>query len=429
MLKIKNVKPGSIGHELGLRPGDKIVSLNGVKARDIIDYFFHSTGEEVTVGVRTVAGRLIDFEIEKDYEEDLGLELDIPARQCRNKCLFCFIDQQPPGLRRTLYIKDDDYRLSFLEGNYITLTNLHEGDRERVIKEKLSPLYISVHATDPQIRGRLLGHKGPCDILGDLTSLVQAGIAFHCQIVLCPGINDGQVLEQTLKDMAALGDSLLSLAVVPVGLTKYRKHLTHLAGVDSNSARQTIEIVDRFQSQLLQSQGRRIVYAADEFYVKAGLPVPAEEYYEDFAQLENGVGMIRKTLMQAEELRHMPLKHIRPQRLLLVTGQAAKTTMESVSAIIAEVLPGLEIQVIAVENVFLGPEITVAGLLAGADICSAAEAVTEEWDALVVPETAVRAGCFIDDWTQEKLARCLDKTVHIADDLFDIIKLTGNGVL
>jgi len=429
MLKIKSVIPGSIGHELGLRPGDTIVSLNGVKARDIIDYFFHCTGEEVTVGVRTAAGRLIDFEIEKDYDEDLGLELDIPARHCRNKCVFCFIDQQPPGLRPTLYIKDDDYRLSFLEGNYITLTNLHKGDRERIIRENLSPLYISVHATDPGIRGRLLGQKGPCDILGDLTRLANAGIAFHCQIVLCPGINDGQALENTLTELTALGDALLSLAVVPVGLTKYRKHLTPLVSVDCNVARQTIEIVDGFQEKLLQSQGRRIVYAADEFYVKAKLPVPAEKYYEDFAQLENGVGMIRKTLLQAEELRKLPPRHVSPQRLLLATGKAAEATMRFVGEIIAEARPGLEIQVIDVENEFLGPEITVAGLLAGADIASAAAAVTGQWDALVVPEAALRAGCFIDDWTRDRLARRLDKAVYIADDLEDIIKLTGNGVL
>jgi putative radical SAM enzyme (TIGR03279 family) len=429
MLKIKDVTPGGIGHELGLQPGDTIVSLNGVKARDIIDYFFQCTGEEVTVGVKTASGRFIDFEIEKEYEEDLGLELDIPARKCHNKCIFCFIDQQPPGLRRTLYIKDDDYRLSFLEGNYITLTNLLTGDIERIIEEKLSPLYISVHATDAEIRGRLLGHKGPCDILGDLTSLAQAGIAFHCQIVLCPGINDGRVLEKTLMDLTALGDSLLSLAVVPVGLTKFRENLLPIVAVDSNSARQTIEIVVRFQSRLLQSQGRRIVYAADEFYVKAGMPVPDEDYYESFAQLENGVGMIRKTLMQAERIREMLPRHVRPQSLLLATGKAAGAAMRAVSIIISEVLLGLDIKVIEVENEFLGPEITVAGLLAGADVCNAAASATADWDALVVPEAALRAGCFIDDWTQEKLAQCLDKTVHIADDLLDIIKLTGNEVL
>jgi putative radical SAM enzyme (TIGR03279 family) len=429
VLKIKSVKPGSIGQQLRLKPGDEIISLNGSQARDIIDYFFHSTGEELAIRVRTTSGKLIDFEIEKGYDEDIGLEVEIPPRHCQNNCLFCFIDQQPPGLRKTLYIKDDDYRLSFLEGNYISLTNLQEEDITRIIREKLSPLYISVHSTDPHIRGQLMGRKSSSDISGILRRFAAEGIAFHCQIVLCPGINDDQQLVKTIADLSSLGESLLSLAVVPVGLTKYRKDLTPLIAVDRESAVRTIEIIDRFQEMFITQQGRQVVYGADEFYVKAELPVPEEEYYEDYPQLENGVGMIRKTLLQAEALRNLPKLHVPPYRLLLVTGKAARATMEVVSDIIVGVRPGLNIKVLAVENYFLGPEISVAGLLAGADISRAVSSVSDTWDGLVVPEAAVRAGCFLDDWTQEKLAHTLDKTVHIAEDLMDIIKLSGNGEL
>lgn len=426
-IKIKSVKPGSIGHQLRLRPGDEIIALNGFAARDIIDYYFHTTGAELTLRVKTTSGSLIDFEIEKGYDEDLGLDLDIQPRRCQNKCVFCFIDQQPPGLRRTLYIKDDDYRLSFLEGNYITLTNLREEDIARIITEKISPLHISVHSTDPHIRGQLLGRKQPSDILAVLRRLAAAGIAFHSQIVLCPGINDDIELEKTIADLISLGESLLSLAVVPVGLTKYRQHLTPLVGADRECALRTIAIVDSFQEKLRSKLGRRVVYAADEFYVTAGLPVPGDEYYEDYPQLENGVGMIRKTLLQAEELSKLPQKQVPPFKLLLVTGKAARKTMEDISEIIMRIRPGLELQVLAVENCFLGPEITVAGLLAGEDIYRAAQAVPGPWDALAVPEAAVRAGCFLDDWTSEKLARALDKTVYIAQDLQDIIALSGNG--
>lgn len=429
MLKIKSVKPGSIGHQLRLKPGDEIISLNGSDARDIVDYFFHTTGEELTLRVKSAAGKLIVFEIEKGYDEDIGLEIEINPRRCQNKCVFCFIDQQPPDLRRTLYIKDDDYRLSFLEGNYITLTNLREEDITRIIQEKLSPLYVSVHSTDSNIRGQLLGRKQSSDILGILRRFAAAGIDFHSQIVLCPGFNDGDELEKTIADLTALGGSLLSLAVVPVGLTKYREDLTPLVAVDRECARRTIEIIDSFQAKLLGQGGRRVVYGADEFYVKAGLPVPGDEYYEDYPQLENGVGMIRKTLLQAEDLHNLPQQPIPPFKLLLITGIAARETMEGVSKIFMALRPGLEIQVVAVENSFLGPEITVAGLLAGADIFRAVSSVPGTWDALAVPEVAVRAGCFLDDWTREKLALAVDKAVYIAEDLMDIITLSGNGGL
>lgn len=425
MLKIKNIKAGSIASELGLKPGDMITSLNGAEARDILDYSFHCPGEELTLGVTTVAGEAIEFIIEKDYEEDLGVELVLTTRNCTNKCIFCFIDQQPPNLRPTLYIKDDDYRLSFLEGNYITTTNFRKHDCQRITSERLSPLYISVHATNPVIRAQLLGKNEPSQIMDTLHELTQGGVSFHCQIVLCPGINDGEVLKETLRDLATFGTSLLSLAVVPVGLTKFRENLPFLHPVSKEGARQVIATVAGFQIQSLKEIGRRTAFAADEFYLIAELPVPGPEYYEDYPQLENGVGMIRKFLTKANILRSLPPQGIPPKRLGLITGMAAYGTLTEVGEMLENAVSGLSAHIIPVENSFLGPNITVAGLLAGADIMGATAPHRGECDVFVIPESAVRAGCFIDDWTRDDLARNLDKPVVVAAEPSDIVKIAG----
>lgn len=425
MLKIKSISADSIGAALGLRPGDVITALNGAPARDILDYNFHYPGEQLSVAVETAAGETVEFLIEKEYDEDLGVELDFVPRGCANNCLFCFIDQQPPALRKTLYIKDDDYRLSFLAGNYITLTNLSEQDYQRIIAERLSPLYISVHATDPAVRGQLLGQKRPRPIMAGLHRLAAGGVSFHCQIVLCPGLNDGPVLAGSLRDLCGLGPSLLSLAVVPVGLTKFRERLPLLTPVGPETAISVLALIDSYQERSLAAQGRRLVYAADEFYLAAGRPTPAAPYYEGYPQLENGVGMIRKTLDAAAELSNAPPQSLPPLRMALVTGKAAQETMAAVANSAAKVLPGSKIDVIAVANEFLGPNITVAGLLAGADIKRALAPRAHEWDIVVIPESAVRAGCFIDDWTQARLAQVLDKTVAVAAEPQDLITIAG----
>ncbi|HOB34145.1 MAG: DUF512 domain-containing protein [Firmicutes bacterium] len=422
MLKIKSVVPGGIGAELGLVPGDIILSFNEKPARDILDYCFHATDEKLCIRVKKNR-EIIDYEIEKDYQDDLGLEFELRPRQCRNKCIFCFVDQMPPHLRRTLYIKDDDYRLSFLHGNYITLTNLDNRDIQRIIDERLSPLYISVHASNPRVRARLLGKNSSIDIMELLNRFARAKIAFHGQIVLCPGYNDGPVLQQTLTDLAELGDSVLSLAVVPVGLTRHRNHLTPLAPVTREIAREVIAVIAGYQQKFLKELGRRTVYAADEFFIVAEQPVPGPEYYEDFAQLENGIGLIRKALMQAESLRALPPRRTKPGKVLLVTGLAARDTLDTAVPDLQRVLPDLTFSVLAVENHLLGPQITVAGLLAGADILAALRRTDADWDILVVPETAVRAGCFIDDCTTADLARELDKPVCAAADFLDLTEI------
>lgn len=428
MLIIKSVESGSIGAELGLEAGDRILALNDHEARDILDYYFHVTGEEVRVRVQTRSGQLLEYEIEKDYHEDLGLEFELRPRQCCNQCVFCFIDQQPPNLRKTLYVKDDDYRLSFLHGNYITLTNLSQRDIQRIIEERISPLYISVHASNPAVRSRLLGRDQGRDLMELLRLFAGAGISIHGQIVLCPGYNDGAVLAQTMSDLAGLGDALLSLAVVPVGLTKHRENLTPLTPVTAETARETIQLIDGYQEKFLRGLGRRVVYAADEFYVRAGLPVPAAEYYEDFAQLENGIGLIRQTLIQTEKLKEMDAQSTRPGRVLILTSVAAAPTLEIVAAQLIRVFPQLQIHVQAVENQFLGPQITVAGLLTGGDILEEAKAAGD-FDLFLVPEAAVRAGCFLDDRTLADLALALDKPVQAAADVQDIVEILGSEVL
>ena len=428
MLKIKSVEPDGIGAALEFVPGDIIISFNGCQARDLIDYYFHMAGEDVSVRLKTADG-LVEFEIDKDYEEDLGLQFEISARQCGNKCVFCFIDQQPQGMRKTLYIKDDDYRLSFLHGNYITLTNLNTRDFQRIIDEGISPLYISIHATDPIARARLLGRKGQFDVMSILNKLKSGGIDFHGQIVLCPDYNDGPILARSLEDLAALEQSLLSLAVVPVGLTRHRDNLAPVQPVNPEVAQETIRLIDGYQTRFLKLYGRRVVFAADEFYIRAELPVPAKDYYEDYAQLENGIGLIRQMLDQSRELETQKPQPTAEIKVLLITGQAAESTLTVVSKGVEILFPGLSIVVTAVENRFLGEQITVAGLLAGADILETAARTRADWDIMMVPGVSVRAGCFIDDYTIDQLAKALDKPVYAPEDLTDLVNIFRNEVL
>jgi len=272
----------------------------------------------------------------------------------------------------------------------------------------------------------MLGQEALFDVLETMMSLKESGIEFHCQIVLCPGYNDGDVLAKTLLDLAGLGDSLLSLAVVPVGLTRHRDHLPVLRQVDKGTAQAVIDLINRTQASFLKSLGRRIVFAADEFFIQAELPIPPEEYYENFAQLENGIGLIRKTLNQTEELAEMDPIGTSPRKVLLVTGVAAAPTLSSVAAALQKVFPSLEISVQGIVNRFLGSQITVAGLLAGADVLRHVQGYQHDWNVLVIPGVAVRPGCFIDDYTPKQLAQILDKPVLAPADVPELVKLLRN---
>lgn len=428
VLKIKSVEAGGIGQELGLQPGDVVQEINHRAVKDIIDYYYSVADEDIVLSVVTRAGSLVEFIINKVFDEDLGLQFQLRARPCRNKCIFCFIDQQPPGLRTSLYVKDDDYRLSFLDGNYITLTNLNREDYERIAEDRISPLYVSVHAADKRVRSQLLGRRDNFDVLATMLKLRDQGIQFHGQIVVCPGYNDGAVLAETLEGLSQLGDSLLSLAVVPVGLTRHREKLTPLRPVDKGTASEIITLIDTYQERFLKTLKRRVVFAADEFYVRAGLSVPPAEYYEDFVQLENGIGLIRRTLLQAAELDSLEPVRSAKKTVLLITGNAARNTIKSVAQPLSAVFPDLEFQVKAVDNRFLGEQITVAGLLAGEDIINAARTIAP-WDVMIVPGAAVRAGCYLDDCTLSDQARNLDKPVYAADDVPDMVNIIRNEVI
>lgn len=423
MLTIATITPGSGGEELELSPGDRVIAINGYEVRDLVDWHFHIAAEELELEVESSQGERYIIEVEKDYDDDLGLGFACDPRSCANKCVFCFIDQQPPGLRDSLYVKDDDYRWSFLQGNYVTLTNINKKEKQRIIDERLSPLYISIHATDPQVRARLLGRTKGGEIMEELRRIKSHGLEIHGQIVLVPGYNDGLALTKTLEDLLTLGPNLLSLAVVPVGLSRHREGLAVLNPVDKQTALAVIEQINYYRRRFLAATGRATAYAADEFYLLAELPVPEQEYYEDFAQLENGIGLIRKTLMEMEVLAEEKPIPSRPASVLILTGMAAQGTIVKVSVQLSRLFPNLTFSVKAVENDFLGKGITVAGLLCGGDILRQL-GLTEKSDLLVLPGVAVRAGKFIDGVSLKEIEEGFTATTapETVLELFDYLK-------
>ncbi len=302
MLEILTVEPDSIAAELGVQPGDRLLAVNGQPVGDLLDYLLEEPRETLSIEIERAGGELWDLEIEHDSDEPLGLGLPHPEpRQCGNNCIFCFVHQLPRGLRRTLYVKDEDYRFSYLYGAYVTLTNLAEADLERILARRLSPLYVSVHATDNTLRQQLLGKQAPA-ILPLLRRLVAGGIELHTQVVVCPGINDGDQLARTCQELANLAPGVKSLAIVPVGLTGHRQRLPRLRPQTRQEARELVEWVEARQVELLARLGTRFLFAADELYLKAGRPFPELAAYEELAQLENGVGLIPRFRAQAEEV-------------------------------------------------------------------------------------------------------------------------------
>ncbi len=375
--KISGVTPGTIGSELELEPGDILLRLNNCKLLDFIDYLMLSSEERILLEILKKSGEIIEFELEKDPEEPLGLvfeELIFDKLQvCNNSCLFCFVHQLPKGQRQSLYIRDDDYRLSFLQGSYITLTNLTKADWERIEKLHLSPLYISVHATDSQVRQRLLGSRKAGNILEQIKRLVDAGITVHTQAVICPNINDGLVLERTISDLANFWPNVASLAIVPVGLTNHRQSLYNLRVFHPEEAKSVLELVNRFQGKYLNDFGTRFVFAADEWHILAGKEIPPDEEYEGYPQLDNGVGLIRWFLTEFIEnfTIYLPKLQKKKLNLVLVTGQATAGVWPTIQKKFSENCPNIKLDILFVKNSFFGPLVTVTGLLAGNDINAA----------------------------------------------------------
>jgi putative radical SAM enzyme (TIGR03279 family) len=398
MLEILGVEPDSIAAELGLQAGDRLLAINGEPLRDLLDYRLQMANEELLLEIERADGELWEMELDKDAEEELGVRLPHPEpSQCGNNCIFCFVHQLPRGLRSSLYIKDEDYRFSFLYGAYITLTNIDEAALQRIVDQRLSPLYVSVHATDEPLRGEMLGRRGPA-ILPLLQRLVDAGVIIHTQVVLCPEINDGARLQQTFDDLVALTPGVASLAIVPVGLTGYRQRLPQLRQVLPDEARAIVAWIHARQDECLNRLGTRFVYAADELYLTAGVDFPRLGAYEDLPQIENGVGLIAQFRAEAVEV----LAHAAALDLPLITVVTGVSASGEVSDFVAKlaIKTGSELQVATVANRFFGGAVTVTGLLAGTDIVTQLAGKTLG-AVLLLPEVLLRDGCntLLDDLT------------------------------
>ena len=426
---VASVEAGSIGEELGFQPGDRLLSINGKRPRDLIDLQFLVGEEELTLEVEDPDGTLHVVELEKDLDEGLGLgfteALFDGLKQCNNHCPFCFIDQQPPGKRQSLYLKDDDYRLSFLYGSYLTLTNLGASDWQRIEEQRLSPLYVSVHATEPALRSRLLVNPRAGLLLEQLAWFAERDLQIHAQVVVCPGINDGAALEQTLRDLAgfAAGDwpAVLSAAVVPVGLTRFRPPGDALKAVDRSSARAVIDLVEPLQQEFQQGLASRFAWLSDEWYLIAGLPLPPRHSYEDLPQQENGVGSIR-AFLEALDLAttDLPARLNEPRRLSWVVGHLVAEALEPVVARLNAV-EGLELMLYGLPSPYWGQQQVVTGLLTGSDLL-AGLAGQDLGDALLLPSVMLRQGepVFLDDLTLVELEQRLPVPVQLlqgADDL------------
>ena len=425
--KIKAVAPGSIAEEIGLEPGDCILKINNTEIGDVLDYRFLSCDEELELELLTAQGEHEIVEVYTGYE-DLGIEfenslMDAPKR-CKNKCIFCFIDQLPKGMRETVYFKDDDARLSFLQGNYITLTNLTERDIDRIIKMRISPVNVSVHTTDPELRSMMLGNRHAGNVYTIMQRLAQNQISMNCQIVLCPSINDGAALDRTIADLAALHPYVGSVSVVPVGLTAYREGLYPLKSYNKDSACALLTQVHTWQEKLRCTCGSALIYASDEFYLMAGLPLPPEEAYEGFPQIENGVGLI--TSMETEftqALSELTLKKL-SRRVSIATGELAYPFIKSLTERIAKQVDGFSAQVYAIKNNFFGGGVTVSGLVCACDIIAQLQG-KDLGDALFIPASMLRADddVFLDDMPLSELEKMLNISVtSVLNDGYDFLE-------
>jgi putative radical SAM enzyme (TIGR03279 family) len=401
-VRVLTVEPGGLAARAGLRPGDRLLRVNGAPLRDLIDFHVQAGQERVGIDLER-DGRAHSVVLAREWGRDLGLECEPPTPSeistCANKCVFCFIHQLPKGLRKSLYVKDDDYRLSFLHGNYITLTDLPDEEVERIVAQHLSPLYISVHATDPALRHLLLGRPKTLrgDLLARMRRLADAGIRMHAQIVLCPGLNDGEHLARTVRDLAGLHPAVATIAVVPVGLTRHRDGLTPLRSITAEEARALLATIHGWQVRHRAERGTGLVFAADELYLLAGEPIPPASAYEGFPVVEDGIGLVRRfTDDFAATLRRRPTRPARRGAVTVVTGELFAPVLRGLLSALPG--PGPAVDVVAVRNDFFGPAISVAGLLTGRDIAAALRDRTVG-ERVLAPAVALQEthGVFLDD--------------------------------
>lgn len=420
---IKYVEPYSIAEEAGIETGDKLVTVNGHEVHDILEYRYLTAEYEVTLEILKKDGTTEFITVENDYD-DLGIEFEESlideAQSCTNKCIFCFIDQLPKGMRETVYFKDDDTRLSFLQGNYVTLTNMSDEEIDRLIAMRVSPINVSVHATDPELRCKMLNNRFAGKCYDIMKKFAENDIYMNCQIVLCPEINDGEQLKRTLTDLGNLFPYVNSISVVPVGLTRYRDGLYPLKPFTAETSRETIEFVEAIQNDFLERLGTRLVYLSDEFYVNAEIPVPQAEEYEGFPQIENGVGLCTSLKYEFKEaIKLLGKKPVTKKTKTVPTGMLAYDLMTELCAMIDG-----DIRVVPVQNRFFGENITVTGLITGGDLVRTLER-KELGDEVIISAAMLRheEAVFLDDMTLDEAEERLGvKITPVANDGYELLE-------
>ena len=421
MVRIASVEDRSPAGKAGIIPGDELIALNGREIRDVLDYRFYLSEKKVVLSlVRN--GSPFEVTLKKGEYDDIGLGFSTylmdEKKSCRNKCVFCFIDQLPRGMRKSLYFKDDDSRLSFLMGNYITLTNLSPSDIERIVDMKMSPVNISVHTTDPDLRVRMTGNRFAGDSLAYLKTLADGGIRLNCQIVLCKGLNDGDALEKTMHDLACLYPEVQSVSIVPAGLTRYRDGLFPLSPFDREESEKIVRQVELFASGCRSVYGVSLFYLADEFYLASGLPLPPEEDYDGYPQIENGVGMLRSFLEECrEEIGNIDRYDLSKRRVVSVaTGEAAYSSLKTICSEIESHSPALTVNLICIYNEFFGRTITVSGLMTGCDLQKQLTG-QDLGDKLLLPANCTESTgtMFLDDMTVEELSSKLSVKIELIE--------------
>jgi len=413
--KISGVISDSIAEELELAEGDELISIDGEIPQDMIDYNFLCKNELITIEIKKANGEIEEIELEKDYDEDLGIIFESAVfdkiKPCLNNCIFCFVAQQPKGLRDTLYIKDDDYRLSYLQGTYITTTNLTDKDKERIAKLHLGPFYISVHTTNPELRVKMLRNPNAGKIMENLNWFKENEIPFHAQIVLCPDYNDGDELERTLKDLSTLGDSLLSVAIVPVGVTQFRDK--ELKTVNKDVAKKTLEIASKYEK----------VCCSDEFFLLAGVNIPDAKYYGNYSQLDDGVGSLRTIMDDFDEL-DLPIKLSKPLNICFACSVAAKSAFEYIANALNQI-ENLEVQVKPVKSTYWGKNITVAGLITSEDLINSVKDVNVDY--IIVPSIMLKpySDLFLDGESMSSVIEKTGKNFYICENNYSICEVVN----
>ncbi len=417
---IEEVSKGSIAEEIGLEIGDILLSINRTPIKDILDYKYLISDDYIVIGIEKENGDIWEIEIEKDYDEDLGIafanSLIDKAKSCKNKCIFCFIDQLPENMRETLYFKDDDSRLSFLQGNFITLTNMSDEEINRIIDYRLSPINVSVHTTNPELRVEMLNNKNAGKVYEILKKFHEVGLVVNCQIVLVPDVNDGEELQRTLEDLSKLYPTVKSIAVVPIGITKYRENLKKVRPFNRELSDDFLNFIEDKQREYFENLGTRFVFASDEFYAITQRELPAIEEYEGFPQLENGVGLMKsledEVCIELNKIDNLEIGH---KRVIIATGTLAKLFMEKIANMIMNKFKNINITVVPIINNFFGETITVVGLVTAIDLIEQLKKYTGA-NEIILPRSMMKSDeeVFLDDLTIEDVRKSLNIPVKIS---------------